>query len=127
MQSVLLMPIKVLTVSWLQNCKATNATRIPPKLTNTTGLAILKKFCPLLYNGMFTVYPRLNAPGGQTYNGMFIVYLHFNAPGGQTYNGMFTVYLHFNAPGAKHITTKNAITMPGIYIFASCKASKYGI
>lgn len=33
------------------NCPATNETRHPPKLTNPTGLKLLKKYCPKLYKG----------------------------------------------------------------------------
>ena len=33
------------------NCPATNETRKPPKLTNPTGLKLLKKYCPKLYKG----------------------------------------------------------------------------
>ncbi|XP_052763831.1 NPC intracellular cholesterol transporter 1-like isoform X1 [Mya arenaria] len=38
------------------NCKATNETITPPKLTNKTGLAIVQQFCPLLYNGDDNTY-----------------------------------------------------------------------
>ncbi|KAH3710433.1 hypothetical protein DPMN_069915 [Dreissena polymorpha] len=38
------------------NCAVTDKTRTPQKLTNATALDVIKKFCPLLYNGVNSTY-----------------------------------------------------------------------